>query len=105
MDMLTPDIVRCLGWQPPSEVRCARRARREECLRIEGSAVMIAPGLAVTASHVFMDDWDALQAGKERMALQGIRSDGTADMWNVRDITRTAGDDMALLARACLSRS
>lgn len=76
----------------------------EEGLRIEGSAVMIAPGLAVTASHVFMDYWDGLEAGKERMALQGIRSDGTADMWNVRDITRTNGDDMALLGVDLMSK-
>jgi hypothetical protein len=76
----------------------------EEGLRIEGSAVMIAPGLAVTASHVFMDYWDGLEAGTERMALQGIRSDGTADMWNVRNITRSEGDDMALLGVDLMSK-
>lgn len=76
----------------------------EEGLRIQGSAVMIAPGLAVTASHVFVDHWEGLEAGKERMALQGIRSDGTADMWNVKDITRTSGDDMALLGVDLMSK-
>jgi hypothetical protein len=76
----------------------------EEGLRIEGSAVMIAPGLAVTATHVFMDFWEGLEAGQERMALQGIRSDGTADMWNVQNITRTDGDDMALLGVDLMSK-
>lgn len=75
-----------------------------EGLRIEGSAVMIAPGLAVTATHVFRSYWGDLMSGKEVMALQGIRSDGTMDMWRVSHISATPEDDMALLSISLMSK-
>lgn len=77
-----------------------------EGLRLEGSAVMIAPGLAVTATHVFNEDYtdDELMSGHQAMALQGIRSDHTADMWRVEKIVYSPGDDMALLSVAPMSR-
>lgn len=77
-----------------------------EGLRLEGSAVMVAPGLAVTATHVFNEDYtdDELVSGRLAMALQGIRSDQTADMWRVEKIVYSPGDDMALLSVALMSR-
>jgi Trypsin-like peptidase domain len=74
--------------------------------RLEGSAVMIAPGLAVTATHVFTEDYtdDELVSGRVAMVLLGIRSDQTADMWRVENIVYSPGDDMALLSVAPMSR-
>lgn len=92
------------GYFEGASLSVGLQSSPEEGLRFVGSAVMIAPGLAVTATHVFMDFWEGLEANEERMALQGIRSDGTADMWNVRHITRAEGDDMALLGIELMSK-
>lgn len=76
----------------------------EEGLRLEGSAVMIAPGLALTASHVFLDEYEDLLKSAQSMALLGVRSDGTADAWKVEHIVHAKNDDMALLSVSLMSR-
>jgi len=91
------------GYFEGALLTCGLQRSQEEGLRIEGSAVMIAPGLAITATHVFEEYWDDLASGQERMALQGIRSDGSMDVWRVEHITISRVDDMALLSVALMS--
>jgi hypothetical protein len=50
---------------------------------IEGTAVMIAPGLVLTASHVFSDLLPDLASGKASLGCIGIRTSGL-DIWTVR---------------------
>src|SRR5436190_388105 len=54
---------------------------------ISGSGVLAAPGLVITATHVLRDHTDALEAGAVAAYCIGVRSDGRADLWNMRSLS------------------
>jgi len=64
---------------------------------IEGTAVMIAPGLALTASHVFRDLVSDIASGQAALACIGIRTNGL-DIWPVRNVSYTDADDLSYLS-------
>jgi hypothetical protein len=64
---------------------------------VVGSAAMVAPGLAVTATHNLRDDIDALLAGELALYLVGVRSSGL-EFWTVRHVSLNEQNDLALLS-------
>jgi hypothetical protein len=67
---------------------------------IAGTAAMIAPGLALSATHVFADqhgDLSAIGSGEVTLGCVGVR-DGSLDVWNVRSIAYDSNDDLAFLS-------
>ena len=61
-------------------------------LDITGSAVMIAPGLALTAAHVLRDSLSQLGSGDQIPYCLGIRGDGRLDIWRTTNISYDDGD-------------
>jgi S1-C subfamily serine protease len=64
---------------------------------LEGSAVLIAPGLALAATHV-IEPWEArLVAGEAEVRALGIANDQIV-IWLVREVTMIGNTDITLLA-------
>jgi len=75
-----------------------------DVLNIEGTAVMIGFGLAISAKHVFHDRLDALLAGNEVLYAVGLRPGGHADIWQLQHVTASnEGGDLAILSLALMS--
>lgn len=64
--------------------------------RLDGSAVIVGPGIALCATHVLEDRLEALLAGVERMTCFGIASSGI-QVWRVNKITLVPNSDLAIL--------
>lgn len=64
---------------------------------VEGTAVVIAPGLALTATHVLDRVLPYLSSGDAAVTCIGVRSKGL-DLWNVRKVSYTESDDLAYLS-------
>lgn len=64
--------------------------------RIEGSAVMVAPGIALCATHVVAPHLDSLIAGESAALCTGITSSGLL-LWNVRKVTCVGDSDFTIL--------
>ena len=63
-----------------------------------GTAVMIAPGLAMTATHVFSEQLRDLMSG-DAVILLGTPRPGAFELWRIRKITMgNRDDDVALLS-------
>jgi hypothetical protein len=69
---------------------------------IEGTAVIIAPGLALTATHVFDYLASDLAAGQASLICLGPNTD-SLDIWAVRTLSYTTDDDLAYLSLEPLS--
>jgi len=65
-------------------------------LKEHGSAVMVAPGLAITATHVIRDILES-EAGDTPVACIGVRPQGL-DIWSVSKANITASDDLTFLS-------
>jgi hypothetical protein len=66
-------------------------------LTIEGTAVMIGLGLAVSAKHVLDSHQAALASGECSLLCTGLRHDGTLEAWHCYDmLTSNDGGDLAL---------
>jgi hypothetical protein len=63
-----------------------------ETYSIEGSGVMVAPGLVLSATHVLRDHADAIAARTLSVYCIGVRSGGRADLWAVPRSLRYAED-------------
>lgn len=66
---------------------------------IFGTAAMIAPGLALSATHLFDQELEELSSGKIRTYLVGIRDEGL-EMWNIRKLTWDISHDVCILTLA-----
>ncbi len=66
-------------------------------VRLEGTGVLIAPGLAVTATHTFRRYLPYVSAGRLSLACFGVRP-GSLDVWFIRSISYADGDDLAFLS-------
>jgi hypothetical protein len=62
-----------------------------------GTAIIVAPGLAITATHNFVDVVDKLQKGTVIPYCFGIR-EREMNIWQVTSVSFDHGDDIALLA-------
>lgn len=65
--------------------------------RIEGSAVMVAPGIALCASHVFRGNVDRLMAGELKVLCVGTSHHGN-ELWNIRHVTFVPNTDICILS-------
>lgn len=75
-----------------------------DVLEIEGTAVMIAPGLAISAKHVLDDHFEALREGGEFLYAVGVHADGRTDLWQLQDFRSTGGSgDLAILSLGLVS--
>lgn len=70
--------------------------------RIDGTAVMIAPGLAMTATHVLANNLEGLRDGTVFGICAGPRSGGL-DLWKFRSISHDEADDTAFLSLELMS--
>lgn len=69
---------------------------------ILGSAVVIAPGLALTATHVISEVLSDLSIGRASIYCVGVRSAGL-DIWRVRSLSYTEDSDLTYLALELVS--
>ncbi len=68
-----------------------------ETYTIEGSGVMVAPGLVLSATHVLRDHADAIAARTLSVYCIGVRSGKRADLWAVRRSLRYAEDSSDIM--------
>ncbi len=66
-------------------------------IEVVGSAAMMAPGLAITATHVFADRVDTLLRGEIEAYCIGIRPEGL-EIWHVRHLTIPPDRDISFLS-------
>jgi Trypsin-like peptidase domain len=70
--------------------------------QILGSAVMVAPGVALSVNHVLEDHLDKLRAGRIEILCIGIASHG-APAWRVKYVTCVDRTDLCLMSLELLS--
>jgi len=63
---------------------------------VEGSAVLIAPGVALCASHVIRPRMSELLAGTTGTMCQGLASHGLL-LWHIRKVTEVPNTDITIL--------
>ncbi len=74
----------------------------QEEQRIIGTAVMVAPGVAISATHVIQPELDALLQGKLVVSCHGLTSHGL-QIWSVRKVTAVPGSDITILGIGLIS--
>lgn len=69
-------------------------------IAVQGTAVMVAPGLAVTAAHVVRELAPALARGELASLCVGIRQGDACDLWRLQSVTmlEEADSDIAWLS-------
>ena len=70
--------------------------------RLEGSAVIVGPGIALCATHVIQSRLASLSAGTEAITCFGITSNGL-QIWKVTKITVVPNSDLSILGLALAS--
>jgi len=65
--------------------------------QVVGTAFLVAPGLAISAFHVFSADIDDILRSNKRVYCFGLRS-GQATLWDIRHINYTEDSDIAYLS-------
>lgn len=65
--------------------------------QVIGTAVMIAPGLALTATHNFSDVLEAMKKGDVIPYCYGVRDSGL-DIWRATNISYDQNDDISFLS-------
>jgi hypothetical protein len=70
---------------------------------LDGTAVMVAPGLAVTTTHIFQNVTERIRQGTVVPYCYGVR-EGRLDIWKVTEVAHSPDDDIALLAVAACSK-
>jgi hypothetical protein len=69
---------------------------------VQGCAVMVAPGLALCAAHVFRDETDRLRAGSLKALVVGTAEHGN-ELWNLRYVTFVPNTEICILSLSCIS--
>lgn len=90
-----PDFVR--NWGEFRGALLAVGFNSHAGFEIVGSAFIVAPGLALSATHVFADRLDAIGRGKEAPYALGIDAQEVR-IWRITSVNTVDGDDIALLA-------
>lgn len=68
-------------------------------LDVVGTAVLLAPGVAISAKHIFADHLGAIMNGEVVLYGAGLRAGGEADLWQVQHVVYSDdGGDLAILA-------
>lgn len=72
--------------------------------KVEGTAVMIGLGLALSAKHVVDDHREALAGGEAVLLCMGVRGDGTVAGWHCYSMEGApSGSDLTLLSLKLVS--
>jgi len=71
--------------------------------RIEGSAVMVAPGIALCATHVLSDHMPSIMNSNTSLYCVGIAKHGL-DFWAVRTVTQVGITDVSILGLSLRSK-
>lgn len=74
----------------------------EDKHEVLGTAFLVAPGLAISASHIFSSHLEQAARGEVSVSAVGIR-DKSADFWRVRKITHSNKADTCLLSISAAS--
>lgn len=69
---------------------------------LDGSAVLIGPGIAITAKHVIEPHWDRLVSGERHSMCVGVAKRGM-NIWAVRKVTLLTDLDIAILGLVLMS--
>ncbi len=85
------------NWESFDGALLAILFKSENSTVIVGSAVMIAPGLAVSATHVFDQYFEKMEAGELVPYCIGVRKNELT-IWSVRHISANREDDLCLLS-------
>lgn len=84
------------NWETQEGVLLSIQFRGRQDHRIEGSAVMVAPGIALCATHVIDPHLSSLVSGESMALCSGITSSGLL-LWHVRKITCVGNSDFTIL--------
>lgn len=83
-------------WDSFQGVLLSIHFRIKETHSIEGSAVLVAPGIALSAKHVFTDSLDDIMNGKKSTISTAITKDGL-QIWRINKITLIDNSDLVIL--------
>lgn len=83
-------------WDSFQGILLSIHFRIKESHSIEGSAVMVAPGIALSAKHVFSDNLDEIMLGNKSTISTAITKDGL-QIWRINKITLIDNSDLAIL--------
>jgi hypothetical protein len=64
---------------------------------VVGTAFIVAPGLAISAAHIFEDDFDAIRDGKLHTFAFGILSEISV-IWKIESLNISDGNDICLIS-------
>ncbi|WP_421997072.1 trypsin-like peptidase domain-containing protein [Roseovarius confluentis] len=85
------------NWEHLQGALLAIVRRDEQGAYIFGSAALVAPGVALSASHIFSDDIEELVKSEIGFYAVGIREDDI-DLWNIRKINMSPDNDICVLS-------
>ncbi len=91
-----------VNWEYFKGSICGLVLKSENSTELIGSAAIVAPGIALTATHNFGDQFDDLSQEKIQPYLFGICGD-CAQIWRVSKISHDLNDDIAILSIAAAS--
>jgi S1-C subfamily serine protease len=64
----------------------------DDRFKVWGTAVMIGPGLALTATHVLSNHHEQIRGGAVGVVCAGMRTNGTVELWRLRHLGHDEGD-------------
>jgi S1-C subfamily serine protease len=64
----------------------------DDRFKVWGTAVMIGPGLALTATHVLADYHEQIGGGAVGVVCAGMRMNGKLELWSLRHLGHDEGD-------------
>jgi hypothetical protein len=94
---VTPRFADVANWQVFQGILLAVVSSDESDHSILGSAIMVAPGVALSASHSLKERLPELRRGGLSMMCIGLASTG-AQAWNVKLVTFVETTDMCILS-------
>lgn len=90
------------NWESQEGLLLSIQFRGHQHHRIEGSAVVVAPGVALCATHVIAPHLESMMAGETAALCSGITSSGLL-LWHVRNVTSVPSSDLTILGLALAS--
>jgi hypothetical protein len=90
------------NWEFFEGLLLSLSVKMEKSVAVEGSAVLVAPGIALCATHVLHDYLHLLQSGRASLYCHGIATHGV-EIWKGRKVTCVANTDVTILGLECAS--
>lgn len=83
-------------WHTPEGILLSIHFREDNGVHVAGSAVIVAPGVALSAKHIFESRREGLQSGAIGVICFGICSSG-ALLWKIRRVAEVSDSDLVIL--------